>query len=80
MANQWKREMVLPWIHKLAPGKRVLDVFCANGAFSFESARAGAHTVVGVDYDPPRIACAQFIRGLVQGALSPALSFQVADV
>jgi tRNA (mo5U34)-methyltransferase len=79
LANAWKREMVLPWLERLAPEARVLDVFCANGAFSFEAARLGAREVLGVDYDPPRIACARFIGSLVGGSLSVSPSFLEGD-
>ena len=33
-----KTRLVLPWIQSAVKGKRVLDLFCANGAFSFELA------------------------------------------
>jgi 2-polyprenyl-3-methyl-5-hydroxy-6-metoxy-1,4-benzoquinol methylase len=80
LANGWKREMILPWLERLTPGARVLDVFCANGAFSFEAARLGAREVVGVDYDPPRLECARFISALVAEALPVAPSFVAGDV
>lgn len=80
LANAWKREMILPWLSRLAPGARVLDVFCANGAFSFEAARLGAREIVGVDYDPPRIECARFIGSLVAGSLPASPSFLEGDV
>ena len=79
LANGWKREMVLPWLERLAPHARVLDVFCANGAFSFEAARLGAREVVGIDYDPPRIECARFIESLVGGSLPVSPSFLEGD-
>ncbi|HEX9711081.1 MAG TPA: methyltransferase domain-containing protein [Actinomycetota bacterium] len=79
-ANRWKLGMVEPWLRRLAPGARVLDVFCANGAFSYEAARAGARSVLGVDYDPPRIECARFTLGLLDGALPVRPRFEVANV
>ncbi|HEY7283008.1 MAG TPA: methyltransferase domain-containing protein [Actinomycetota bacterium] len=63
--NEFKRALVLDWLARLAPGSRVLDTFCANGAFSFEAARLGATKVLGVDFDPPRIECAEFVSGLL---------------
>jgi 2-polyprenyl-3-methyl-5-hydroxy-6-metoxy-1,4-benzoquinol methylase len=81
LASRMKREMVMPTLSRLAPGSRVLDVFCANGAFSFEAALHGASEVLGVDYDPPRIECARFVRGLLDGQVSIALPrFEVANV
>jgi tRNA (mo5U34)-methyltransferase len=64
--NEFKRGLVLEWLGKVAPGARVLDTFCANGAFSFEAARLGATRVLGVDFDPPRIECASMVAGLLQ--------------
>lgn len=36
-------------------GKRVLDIGCATGYFSFKAALAGASIVVGIDHDPAAI-------------------------
>jgi tRNA (mo5U34)-methyltransferase len=63
--NECKRGLVLDWLERLAPTARVLDTFCANGAFSFEAARLGAARVLGVDFDPPRIECADLVSGLL---------------
>ncbi len=63
--NEFKRRLVLDWLERFAPGARVLDTFCANGAFSFEAARLGASRVLGVDFDPPRIECAELVAGLL---------------
>jgi tRNA (mo5U34)-methyltransferase len=63
--NEFKRELVLDWLERFAPGSHVLDTFCANGAFSFEAARLGASRVVGVDFDPPRIECAELVASLL---------------
>src|SRR5215469_834679 len=59
--HDFKRSLVLPWITACIKGKRVLDLFCANGAFSFEAALAGAREVVGMEFSPERVECAQFI-------------------
>jgi tRNA (mo5U34)-methyltransferase len=63
--NEFKRGLVLDWLERVAPGARVLDTFCANGAFSFEAARLGATRVLGVDFDPPRIECAELVAGFL---------------
>jgi 2-polyprenyl-3-methyl-5-hydroxy-6-metoxy-1,4-benzoquinol methylase len=79
--NAFKRDLVLDWLERLAPGARVLDTFCANGAFSFEAARLGASRVLGVDFDPPRIECAQMVAGLLAAHGRPAVpEFRVGDV
>ena len=80
MSNAWKRAMVEPTLASLVPGKRVLDVFCANGGFSYQAARLGASEVLGVDYDPDRIECARFVGTLLDGALDPLPRFEVGDV
>jgi tRNA/tmRNA/rRNA uracil-C5-methylase (TrmA/RlmC/RlmD family) len=61
--NEMKRRLVSPWIRSQVKGKRVLDLFCANGAFSVEAALAGAREVVGVDFSPERVDCARFLAG-----------------
>jgi tRNA (mo5U34)-methyltransferase len=52
-------------LERHAPGASVLDTFCANGAFSFEAARLGARRVLGVDFDLPRIECAELVAGML---------------
>lgn len=78
--NEWKWKVILPALTKLAPGKRVLDVFCANGGFSFEAARAGATEVLGLDHDHERVECARFVAGLLNGSKEAVPHFDVADV
>src|SRR5436190_17527943 len=80
IASSAKRTMVLPSFERLAPGTRVLDLFCANGAFSFEAARLGASEVFGVDYDEARIECAKFTASLVNGSFSLIPSFAFGDI
>jgi 2-polyprenyl-3-methyl-5-hydroxy-6-metoxy-1,4-benzoquinol methylase len=63
--NEFKRGMVLDWVERVAPGARVLDTFCANGAFSFEAARLGAARVLGVDFEQPRIECARLVSEML---------------
>ena len=62
-----KTKMVLPWIKSQVKGKRVLDLFCANGAFSFEAALAGAREVVGLEFSEDRTRCATFIAATLSG-------------
>ena len=64
--HEVKRRMLLPWIEAHVNGKRVLDLFCANGAFSFEAASAGAKEVVGVEFSEERVACAQALAEIVR--------------
>src|SRR5262252_4419821 len=61
-----KRELMLPWVRSSVRGKRVLDLFCANGAFSFEAALAGASEVVGVESSEDRVRCAEFLAQTFQ--------------
>jgi len=68
-----KRKMVLPWIQAKVKNKRVMDLFCANGAFSFEAAMAGAREVVGVEYSEDRVQCAQFVAGLLRSRVNYAV-------
>src|SRR5215467_6178875 len=76
-----KAKMLLPWIRTAVKGKRVLDLFCANGAFSFEAARAGASEVVGVEFSGDRIECAKFVAGALSRKVDHAIpKFLVGDV
>lgn len=80
LANDMKRDVVLSSVERLVPGKRVLDLFCANGSFSFEAARLGASEVLGVDYDELRIDCANFIAGIVEGLVPVVPRFAFHDI
>ena len=64
-----KMKMVLPWIQSQVRGKRVLDLFCANGAFSFQAALAGAREVVGVEFSKDRTQCAEFLASTLSGRI-----------
>jgi 23S rRNA (cytosine1962-C5)-methyltransferase len=46
-------------VARWAPGRRVLDMFCNQGAFALQAAKAGASEVIGVDISAPAIAAAQ---------------------
>lgn len=54
---QWEAALVEP-IRSLAPGRRMLDVFCGSGREAAIFARAGFE-VTGVDFHEPRIARAR---------------------
>jgi len=76
-----KMKLMLPWIKSRVKGKRVLDLFCANGAFSFEAALAGAREVVGVEFSEDRVQCAQFIASTFPGKIDCAVpKFLTGDV
>jgi tRNA (mo5U34)-methyltransferase len=73
--------MMLPWIKSKVRNKRVLDLFCANGAFSFEAALAGAREVVGLEFSEDRTHCAQFIASTLAGKADCAVpKFVAGDV
>lgn len=64
--NAMKQAMVNDWVIESVQGKRVLDLFSANGAFAFIAALAGAAEVVGVEFSEDRIRCAEFIKSTIQ--------------
>jgi tRNA (mo5U34)-methyltransferase len=66
--NELKQQMVSDWIARLCPGAAVLDTCCANGAFSFEAAKAGATDVTGFDFEQDRIDAANLVADLVAEA------------
>lgn len=78
--NALKRELVAPWIRQHVQGKRVLDLFCANGTFSIEAALAGASEVVGMDFSPERIECARFLADTLSGKVDCSFDFMSGDV
>jgi len=76
-----KSKMMLPWIKSTVQNKRVLDLFCANGAFAFEAALAGAREVVGLEFSEDRIQCAKFIASALSGRVNCAVPrFLTGDV
>jgi 2-polyprenyl-3-methyl-5-hydroxy-6-metoxy-1,4-benzoquinol methylase len=76
-----KSKMTLPWIKSKVKNKRVLDLFCANGAFSFEASLAGAREVVGLEFSEDRTQCAQFIASTLSGRVNCAVPrFLTGDV
>jgi predicted RNA methylase len=64
--HRLKRQLILPWLNANVKGRAVLDLFCANGAFSFEAVLAGAKEVVGFEFDKDRVQCAQFLSNIFQ--------------
>jgi tRNA (mo5U34)-methyltransferase len=80
LANGWKRDMVIGAMRNLVPGARVLDVFCANGGFSYEAAQLGAAEVLGVDYDEHRLDAARFVGNMINGHLGVHPRFVAGDV
>ena len=75
-----KRELMLPWVRSSVRGKRVLDLFCANGAFSFEAALAGASEVVGVESSEDRVRCAEFLAQAFQRRNHCTMRFMAGNV
>lgn len=78
--NAVKRELVGDWVQRTVPGRRVLDAFCANGAFAFRAAMAGAHSVTGVDFDDGRIEAARLVASFLDGDAPSRLRFDQQDV
>jgi 2-polyprenyl-3-methyl-5-hydroxy-6-metoxy-1,4-benzoquinol methylase len=78
--GEMKRRLMLSWIENSVGGKRVLDLFCANGVFSLEAALAGAREVVGIDFSPERVKCAQFLASTLEDRVGCSFSFMTGDV
>jgi 2-polyprenyl-3-methyl-5-hydroxy-6-metoxy-1,4-benzoquinol methylase len=78
--GQMKQGTVLSWIENSVGGKRVLDLFCANGVFSLGAALAGAREVVGIDFSPERVKCAQFLASTLEDRVGCSFSFMTGDV
>lgn len=78
--NEMKQMMVNDWITEYVKGKRVLDLFSANGGFSFVAALAGAKEVIGVEYSQERIKCAEFVAKTIQSQSDCRVEFKQGDV
>lgn len=61
-------------------GKRVLDVGCAEGFFSFEAERRGAAEVVAVDYNPACIKRFRICSEALDSTVAPPLHMGVYDL
>jgi len=68
------RTALLPWVK----GKKLLDLFCYNGAWSLAAAKAGAVEVVGVDLSAQAIAQAR--NNAARNGLDACCSFIEQDV
>jgi 2-polyprenyl-3-methyl-5-hydroxy-6-metoxy-1,4-benzoquinol methylase len=78
--NEMKQRMVADWIEKYVPGKRVLDLFSANGGFSALAALAGAREVVGLDYEAESVRIAEFVARVLEPLVDCDLRFVHGDV
>jgi len=78
--HEMKKKLMLPWIRENVPGKRVLDLFSANGAFAIECAMAGARQVVGLEFDPERVRCGEFLARILARNHLVAPQFLTGDV
>lgn len=65
-------------VARLADGRRVLDLYCYQGAFGLSAAAAGAAAVVGVDSSPPAIKAAT--RHVQEAKLDRVAEFVREDV
>jgi SAM-dependent methyltransferase len=75
--NLIKLERIKPLLEAIGVrGKRILDLGCNEGYFSFYLASQGAD-VLGIDIDPHRIEKAQFIGSVLENA---AVDFRVMDI
>jgi demethylmenaquinone methyltransferase/2-methoxy-6-polyprenyl-1,4-benzoquinol methylase len=63
MDRRWRR---LAAEAVVRPGDRVLDACCGTGDLALAGLRAGAHTVVGVDFSEPMLARARRKSGAVE--------------
>lgn len=78
--NDMKQRMLGDWVEQYVAGKRVLDMFCANGGFSALAALAGAREVVGLDYEAGRVRCAEFVARVLEPLVECDLRFIHGDV
>lgn len=78
--DEMKQLMINDWIDRHVKGKRVLDLFSANGGFSIIAAIAGAKEVVGVEFSHERIQCAELVYRTIQSQLDCHIEFKKGDV
>lgn len=80
--NELKRELLEDWIADVAPGNNVLDLFAANGGFSFLAAQGGASEVLGMELSPGRVEAATTVAHILAAhdALPCKVDFQVGNV
>jgi 23S rRNA (cytosine1962-C5)-methyltransferase len=65
-------------IRRFAPGRVVLDAFCADGGFGLHAAKAGAAAVHAIDASGPALARAA--RNAERNGLSNVVTFEQANV
>jgi 23S rRNA (cytosine1962-C5)-methyltransferase len=65
------------FIANLAPGARVLDLYCYTGGFAVQAARAGAAAVLGIDRSEPALALA--LEAAELNGVGRACSFRRAE-
>jgi 23S rRNA (cytosine1962-C5)-methyltransferase len=65
-------------LRRLAPGARVLDLFCYQGGFALHAARAGAASVLGVDQSAAAVAAAT--AAAARNRLADRCEFREAEV
>jgi 23S rRNA (cytosine1962-C5)-methyltransferase len=65
-------------LRRWSRGKKVLDLFCYNGAWSLSAAAAGAREVVGVDQSPEAVAQARI--SAARNQLQNSCRFQEEEV
>lgn len=76
--NAMKHALTDDWISEAVKGKRVLDLFSANGAFTCAAALAGAREVVGLEFAEERVRCAEFVASTLKTECK--IQFIVGDV
>ncbi|HZE87945.1 MAG TPA: class I SAM-dependent rRNA methyltransferase [Verrucomicrobiae bacterium] len=64
-------------VRRVAKGSRVLDLYCHDGAFALQAARAGAREVLGVDISGEAVARA--VRNAAINDLAGISRFEAAD-
>ena len=78
--DDMKQRMVADWIEQYVAGKRVLDLFSANGGFSALAALAGAREVVGLEYEAERVRSAEFVARVLEPLVECDIRFVRGDV
>ena len=72
--NTWQRDLIQPAVERLlgiAPGERVLEIACGNGAFARRMAKLGA-SVLASDFSGPMLDRARAYGGAVEYRLADA--------
>lgn len=64
-------------MRRYVPGMRVLDAYCADGAFALHAVRGGASAVLGIDVAPDSIERAR--RNAIANGLESSCQFETID-